>query len=47
MIGVGRFLRGYRRRSDSDSEDELISDYISGLDYDSVGDRDEINERIL
>ena len=47
MTGVNRPPRGHRRRSDSDSEDELTSDHTSGPDYDSAGDRDEINERIL
>lgn len=47
MSGVSRPLRGHRRRSDSDSEDELTSDHTSGPDYDSAGDRDEINEQIL
>lgn len=47
MTGVSRHPRGHRRRSDSDSEDELTSDHTSGPDYDSAGDRDEINERIL
>ena len=47
MSGVSRPSRGHRRRSDSDSEDELTSDHTSGPDYDSAGDRDEINERIL
>ena len=44
MSGVSRPSRGHRRRSDSDSEDELTSDHTSGPDYDSAGDRD---ERIL
>ena len=47
MSGVSRPPKGYRRRSDSDSEDELTSDHTSGPDYDSTGDRDEINDRIL
>lgn len=47
MTGVSRPPRGHRRRSDSDSEDELTSDHTSGPDYDSAGDRDEINERIV
>ena len=47
VTGVGHPSRGHRRRSDSDSEDELTSDHTSGPDYDSAGDRDEINERIL
>lgn len=47
MSGVSRPPRGHRRRSDSDSEDELTSDHTSGPDYDSAGDRDEINDRIL
>ncbi|XP_022799448.1 acyl-CoA-binding domain-containing protein 5-like isoform X2 [Stylophora pistillata] len=45
--GVSHPSRRHRRRSDSDSEDELTSDHTSGPDYDSAGDRDEINERIL
>ena len=44
---MNRPPRRHRRRSDSDSEDELTSDHTSGPDYDSAGDRDEINERIL
>ena len=47
MSGVSRLPRGHQRRSDSDSEDEQTSDHTSGPDYDSAGDRDEINERIL
>ena len=47
MTGVSRPPRGHRRRSDSDSEDELTSDHTSGPDYDSAGDRDEINDKIL
>lgn len=47
VTGVNRPPRGHRRRSDSDSEDELTSDHTSGPDYDSAGDRDEINNRIL
>ncbi|KAL9967779.1 hypothetical protein ACROYT_G026071 [Oculina patagonica] len=45
VSGVSRPPRGHRRRSDSDSEDELTSDHTSGPDYDSAGD--EINDRIL
>ena len=47
VSGVSRPPRGHRRRSDSDSEDELTSDHTSGPDYDSAGDRDDINDRIL
>ena len=47
MRGGNRLPRAHQRRSDSDSEDELTSDHTSGPDYDSGGDRDEINERIL